>query len=124
MVEKPPTKPSPIIGYARDGFPIYGPWGCINSSCSRIIRLKSGWRRLTERINSTGMVDTPFHYAWAAYQYVNQNGDQYLDRCNGRIEPDGTYGYHATTGFPYILGCYKGTPISTPQHTADASGGN
>jgi hypothetical protein len=33
-----------------------------------------------------------------------------LDECNGRIQPDGTYGYHATLTFPYIVGCLKGTP--------------
>jgi hypothetical protein len=32
-----------------------------------------------------------------------------LDECNGRFGPDGTYRYHATATFPYILGCYRGT---------------
>ena len=32
-----------------------------------------------------------------------------LDACNGRTQPDGTYGYHVTTNFPYIIGCFTGT---------------
>ena len=119
-VEEPQAKPSPVLGYARDGFPIYGPWGCKDLSCSQIILLKSGWRRAGARIDATEVADTPFHYAWAAYLYVNQDGDEYLDRCNGRIEPDGTYGYHATAGFPYVLGCFKGKLISSSQNTAHA----
>ena len=29
--------------------------------------------------------------------------------CNGRTQPDKTYGYHATTDFSYIIGCFTGT---------------
>jgi hypothetical protein len=35
-----------------------------------------------------------------------------MDECNGRIQPDGTYGYHATLTFPYMVGCLKGTPMT------------
>ena len=28
------------------------------------------------------------------------------------MQPDGSYGYHATMSFPYIIGCFKGTPTS------------
>jgi len=38
-----------------------------------------------------------------------------LDACNGHTGPTpefpaGAYHYHATTKFPYLLGCYSGTP--------------
>ena len=33
-----------------------------------------------------------------------------LDECHGRLDSDGNYQYHTTADFPYILGCYKGTP--------------
>jgi len=38
-----------------------------------------------------------------------------LDACNGHVGPttefpSGAYHYHATTKFPYLLGCYAGTP--------------
>jgi hypothetical protein len=50
-----------------------------------------------------------------------------LDECNGRIQPDGTYGYHATLTFPYIVGCLKGTPKTQSGAAAapmPAMGGN
>lgn len=43
-----------------------------------------------------------------------------LDRCHGRTSPvllDGevvtTYHYSATLEFPYFIGCFTGTPVST-----------
>ena len=59
-----------------------------------------------------GDYDGTFVQDW---EYVAGSGE--LDECNGRVGPDGTYRYHATKTFPYILGCYKGTP------TASAPGG-
>ena len=41
------------------------------------------------------------------YEYVAGLGD--LDACNG-MTVDGAYGYVVTEGFPYILGCFTGTP--------------
>ena len=93
-------EPDPIIGFALDGFPIYGPRGCVDEDCTEIVTFESGWQ-------ATG---DPTTYAWDNHQYVEQAGEQVLDRCNGRVGPDGTYRYHATSGFPYILGCYAGTP--------------
>jgi len=29
-------KPSPILGYAFDGFPIYGPYGCVDGDCNQV----------------------------------------------------------------------------------------
>ncbi|MEM7245048.1 MAG: YHYH protein [Acidobacteriota bacterium] len=94
-------EPSPIIGYAFDGFPIYGPWGCLDADCNEVIEFQSGWVQTGD----------PSTYAWDNHEYQEQEGDQYLDRCNGRIGPDGSYRYHATSTFPYILGCYAGENI-------------
>ena len=95
-----PTEPSPILGWALDGFPVYGPYGCTDAACTDVIELESSWVT----------VGDPTTYAWDANEYQEQVGAQYLDRCNGRMQPDGTYGYHATATFPYLLGCYVGTP--------------
>ncbi|XP_033098687.1 uncharacterized protein LOC117102503 [Anneissia japonica] len=32
-----------------------------------------------------------------------------LDDCHGKVSSDGSYRYHTTEDFPYILGCYRGT---------------
>ncbi len=99
--------PSPVIGYAMDGFPIRGPWGCLDVECEETVEFRSSWEQTGD----------PTTYAWDNYAFVEKKDPQYLDRCNGRVEPDGSYSYHATEAFPYILGCYAGTPSD------DAGGG-
>ena len=99
-------EPSPILGFALDGFPIYGPRGCVDADCTEVVEFQSSWE----------MVGDPTTYAWDNYECSAGSCDAadgvHLDRCNGRIGPDGTYRYHATSTFPYILGCYRGTGAS------------
>jgi hypothetical protein len=91
---------SPILGYALDGFPIYGPYGCLDTACTQVVQFKSSWEK----------IGNPKTNAWNAFKYVQKDGTEYLDQCNGRIGPDGTYRYYATFTFPYVIGCFKGTP--------------
>ena len=49
------------------------------------------------------------------YGQFSQGGElpTQLDECHGHThEMDGvmTYHYHLPTGFPYVIGCYKGCP--------------
>jgi hypothetical protein len=90
---------SKIVGYAIDGFPIYG------ASSS----IKSGYVK-------TG---NPKTNSWTAYTYKASSSKNVLDKCNGRTEADGSYAYHATSTFPYTIGCFKGTPV-TQQGAAEA----
>jgi YHYH protein len=92
---------SPILGYALDGFPIRGPYGCADADCHEVIRMKSGYKKIGD----------PTINAWQAYRFEKQEGPEYLDRCNGHTAPNGDYHYHATSTFPYIIGCYSGSPI-------------
>lgn len=92
---------SPILGFAYDGFPIHGPWGCIDKECKKVVKFKSSWERIRE----------PHIFSWDAYQYVKKSGEEYLDACNGRVGPDGKYRYHVTETWPYIIGCYAGDPV-------------
>ena len=96
--------PSPILAFAADGFPVFGPFGCIDAECSRVVEFKSSWNR----------VRSPRHDAWDAYRFVPELGTEYLDRCNGHSGDDqnGKYHYHATPTWPYIIGCFSGTPAS------------
>jgi hypothetical protein len=64
-----------------------------------VIEFESAWEQTGD----------PSTYAWENHEYVEKGGEQYLDQCNGRTQPDGSYGYHATATFPYILGCYVGS---------------
>jgi hypothetical protein len=60
---------------------------------------------------NSGYVKTgdPTKNTWDAYTYKKAKATTTLDSCNGRTQPDGTYGYHATSDFPYIIGCFTGT---------------
>ena len=93
--------PSPILGFGFDGFPIRGPWGCADADCSDVIRYRSSWERVRE----------PHQDSWDAYEFVAREGKEYLDPCNGHTGPSGDYHYHVTESWPYILGCYAGTPV-------------
>jgi hypothetical protein len=99
--------PSPLLGFALDGFPIYGPRGCLDAACSEVVTFESSWEQTGD----------PTTYAWDNNTFVEDDAPTKLDRCNGRVGPDGSYRYHATATFPYVLGCYSGTP------TAAAPGG-
>jgi hypothetical protein len=99
-----------IVGYALDGFPIYSGLGCVDAACKTSIKMTSGYV----------MTGNPTSNSWDAYKYVKSSKASVLDACNGRTEPDGTYGYHVTETFPYILGCYKGTPTQQAGKSAAA----
>ena len=98
--------PSPVLGFSLDGFPIYGPRGCVDEDCSEVVEFQSSWE-------TTG---DPTTYAWEANECTRETCEEasgeYLDQCNGRTGPDGSYRYHATSTFPYILGCFRGTASS------------
>lgn len=101
-----------IVGYALDGFPIFNSVGCVDVECTETAVFHSGYV----------MTGDPTSNSWDAYTYdpaASEGGDtNVLDECNGRVGPDGTYRYHATSAFPYIIGCHVGT--ATPQTGAAA----
>ncbi len=106
----PGDEPSPIVGFAADGFPIYGKHGCEDAECTAVIEYQSSWEQIAD----------PTKDAWDSYAYVEKSGVEFLDECNGHFGPQGDYHYHSTEGFPYILGCFTGTPVGT----AGAGGGD
>ncbi|MEC9073185.1 MAG: YHYH protein, partial [Myxococcota bacterium] len=65
----------------------------------------------------------PTTYSWDNHTYVAKDGDQWLDECNGRVGPDGTYRYHVTSTFPYTLGCYRGTAEGAVESGGGGPGG-
>jgi len=97
---------SPVIGFAADGFPIYGSYfddnGVIRKAFSSY-RLKSGTRP-TSNSQPGGNYDGSYR---DDYEYIANDGD--LDECNGMMV-NGHYAYFITDSFPYILNCFKGTP--------------
>jgi hypothetical protein len=91
-----------ILGYAIDGIPIYGSAGCVDLACTQVHTFRSGWVRTGD----------PTTNAWANHTNQASSDPDVLDRCNGRIGPDGTYRYQATSTFPYTIGCFAGTPVT------------
>ena len=107
-------KASGVIGFAADGFPIYGPFIDDNGDF-RIVTssyaLRSGARQSQsgEGAFPGGNYDGTYV---DDYEYQEGSGD--LDECNGRVT-NGRYGYYVTSSYPWIMKCFKGTPDSSFQ---------
>ena len=114
-----PSAHSPLIGYAYDGYPIYGAYGYTNQDGSGgIVRIKSSYQlqNLSSRTNGPAINATYFlGYFREDYEYVNQSGEDFLDEHNGRVcvtpeYPNGTYAYFCTVDenhnsyYPYAVG--------------------
>ena len=110
---------SPIIGWAYDGNPIYGPYGQVDSN---IRRIRSSYVKDVES-NPLLRPDFPEGFFVQDYSFSRASGD--LDEYNGRFcttpeFPNGTYAYFATIDsnpssspvYPYLIGDYfKSSPI-------------
>ena len=111
---------SPLIGFAYDGFPIYGAYGFTDTNgTGTIVRIKSGYQlnTATTRTNGPAVNTTYFNgYFREDYQFIAHPTDlTYLDEHNGRWcktpeYPNGTYAYFATvdakhnSAYPYVVG--------------------
>lgn len=117
--ETPTLEHSPILGYAYDGNPIYGPYGYIDplNATSQVTRMNSGYALNSSRPNGPSIINYPLgtfveDYTWIPS--VNSEKTE-LDLNNGRFcvtpdYPEGVYAYFVTMDadqvpqFPYILG--------------------
>lgn len=109
LFDQDPNTESPVIGFAADGFPIFGSFindGGEIREVSPSFQLKSG-SRPTGSGSPGGSYDGEFR---DDYEYVEASGD--LDECNGMMR-NGAYGYYVTNAHPWILACYKGTANSS-----------
>ncbi|MCH2619585.1 MAG: YHYH protein [Candidatus Poseidoniia archaeon] len=105
------TVASLIIGFAFDGYPIYGAYGTIDGE---VTLMRSNYVLKDGETGYNGIDD---------YVYNADNGG-HLDACNGVFSatpefPDGIYHYHSTmpvegnnpsanNAFPYFINCYAG----------------
>ena len=122
---------SPLLGWAYDGNPIYGPYGYDSPSNKKVRLIISGYLDpIDNQQNRPNKKIFPAGYFVEDYQFGNR-GD--LDEHNGRFcvtpeFPNGTYAYFMTLGsrqedsgpfigdkkpkFPYIIGnSFKSKPI-------------
>lgn len=102
------TKHSGVLGFAADGFPIYGPVFVDKLGKTRLV--KSGYQlRSGERPSpGHGGPGMPYNGEFRDdYVFSRFHGD--LDRCNGMLV-NGSYRYYVTSEFPYGPACFRGTP--------------
>lgn len=114
-----PDGHSKIVGFALDGYPIYGPIGYTNpnSSVTAPKRMQSGYTLNSSSTRVTPVTDTArypmgiFNEDWS---FTNPAGTD-LDEYNGRYcvtpdYPNGTYAYFTTIdaggapAYPYVVG--------------------
>jgi hypothetical protein len=111
------TQHSPIVGYAWDGYPVYGPSGYKNTDgTGGIKRMQSSYspKSYTTRTSGPAVSTTyPIGCYIEDWQYTAGSGD--LDAHNGRTcktpeYPSGTYAYFTTVDanlkpyYPYFIG--------------------
>lgn len=109
LFEESTATESPVIGFAADGFPIFGSYfddGAAIRRAESSYRLRSG-DRSAQAGDPGGQYDGTYRDDW---EYVAGLGD--LDQCNG-MTVNGVYGYFVTERFPYVLGCFVGVPDSS-----------
>ncbi len=121
---------SPLLGFAYDGYPVYGAYGYLNvDGTGGITRMNSSYqlRNITVRTHhadGTDVADGPavnatyfLGYFREDYEYIatSPSTPDYLDEHNGRFcvtpeYPAGTYCYFATvddnwnSAYPYLIG--------------------
>lgn len=114
-----PTQHSPLIGFAYDGFPIYGAYAYANTNgTGGITRMKSSYqlRSISTRSLGPAVSSTYFlGYFREDYEYIAHTASDSLDEHNGRFcvtpeYPNGIYCYFATvdanhnSAYPYVVG--------------------
>jgi len=114
--EDAPMEPM-LLGWAADGYPIYGPWGYEDpmDPTSKVVTLKPSWQkkpgdRPAPPAGPGGSHDGTYE---EDFHFVSESG--HLDELNGREGvtpefPEGTYYYVVTDAFPFVSRSWKGTP--------------
>ena len=126
------TDHSPIIGWAYDGNPIYGPYGYLTKQGGIVSQMKSGYK-IDLKPNRPPVASFPQGFFVEDYLHFKVSDQNVLDENNGRFcvtpeFPNGTYAYFATVNngladssgtfsgykrpvFPYFIGnTFKSRP--------------
>lgn len=106
--DNPSGEGSPVIGFAADGFPVYGSY-FKDPSAGDVRKAISGYTLKTEsrgERTDTNPGGTPTGEYNDDWEFTNA-GD--LDECNG-MTVNGQYGYYVTDSYPWVMKCFSGTP--------------
>lgn len=105
---------SPVIGFAADGYPIYGFCVAEGNSFREVkpsYQLKSGQRQdippyETPVAGIGGIASNNYDGQFRGdYEYIEGLGD--LDECNG-MTINGQYGYYISNSYPWLVNCFRG----------------
>ena len=135
LQENPGTKVhSPIIGFAYDGFPIYGPYGYSDpgDADSVVSRIGSSYQLKGARPDGPSTTTYPLGTFIDDYEWIPSinTGKTLLDTNNGRFcvtpeYPEGVYAYFVTIDaigtpvFPYSVGLnFYGLPVESNYTTS------
>ena len=105
--DNPGINGSPVIGFAADGFPIYGSY-FLDPSSNQVRKaisgysLKAGLRPGPDDTNPGGSYNGLYV---DDYEFTDA-GD--LDECNG-MSVNGSYAYYVTDSYPWMLACHSGS---------------
>lgn len=117
-----------LVGWAADGFPIYGPWGysTAQDGNSALKKLDSSYA-IKAGTRPAGSPGGKYDGAFVQdYEFIEGSGD--LDACNGRFGvtpefPQGTYYYVLTDEYPYVPRQFAGTPDASFARRGPPGGG-
>ena len=136
-----PSQHSPLLGFAYDGFPIYGAYAYANiNGTGAITRMKSSYQLKSQTTRANGPTvgqvagtQTFFNgYFREDYEFIANSGQDYLDIHNGRFcitpeYPNGIYCYFTTVNnthnstYPYVVGpTFYGNKVVTTVPTVPA----
>jgi len=129
------TNHSPLLGFAWDGYPIYGPYTYTNTDGTGAIkRMTSSYVLTTTGTRNLGPSVTTYPRGSMCEDYVFTSGSGDLDQYNGRYGatpeyPEGTYAYFVTIqsdgtpSYPFVLGSqYYGVVTSTSTNNSIPQG--
>jgi len=106
--DNPGPNGSPVIGFAADGFPIYGTY-FLDDNTGSVRKAISGYTFKAGSRPPQSDLDPGGEYDGLYIDDYEFTGAGDLDECNG-MTVDGQYGYYVTDTYPWVMNCFSGTP--------------
>ncbi|MBI2079269.1 YHYH protein [Candidatus Micrarchaeota archaeon] len=122
LASKNTKLPMGPVGIAFNGVPIYNPYNAEGADAvkAEIFDQCEGhpdpqgryhYHQLSDCIEgSKEKIHTAIGLSFDGFVIYGLTDSSDLDECNGHADKERGYHYHATTTFPYIMGCYSGVP--------------
>lgn len=104
--DQPGAGGSPVIGFAADGFPIYGSY--FKDETGAVRKAKSGYS-LKAGTRPSSASDPGGAYDGMYVDDFEFTGAGDLDACNGMVV-NGQYAYYVTDAYPWVIRCFSGKP--------------